>query len=262
MTGAAAPRSSVKGGHPPASPHGPLQSPFDGVWFVRGGVKMPMLLPLRIGRSMTVVRCDDGLTIINSMRLSDEGLRELDALGEVKHVIRIGGFHGRDDGFYRERYGAKVYAVEGQTYVRGMDPKKGKGGVYMEPDEWLDERSVLPIADAKLKLFPSSNPPEAICRLQREGGILVAGDSLQHTPEPDEHFNLLARIMMKRMGFFVPYNVGPGWLQFARPTRADVRSILELDFEHVLPGHGAPVIGSAKEKYRPVIEGELKGCHA
>jgi len=258
MTGVAA-GSSARGGHLPASPHGPLERLFEGVWFVRGGVKMPMFLPMRIGRSMTVVRCEDGLAIINSMRLSEEGLRALDALGDVKHVIRIGGFHGRDDGFYRERYGAKVYAVEGQTYVRGMDPKKP---TFMEPDEWLNAQSALPIADARLKLFPSSNPPEAVCLLEREGGILVAGDTLQHTPEPDEHFSFLAKIMMKKMGFFVPYNVGPGWLQFARPTRADVRSILELNFDHVLPGHGAPVIGDAKRKYRLVIEGELKGCHA
>ena len=220
--------SSLTGGHLPASPHGRFEKLFDGIWFVRGGVKMPMRMPMRIGRSMT--------------------------------VIRIGGFHGRDDAFYRERYGARVYALEGQVYVRGMDISSSD--TFMEPDEWLNEQSTLPIADAKLKLFPSSTPPEAVCLLQREGGILVAGDSLQHTPKPDEYFSFLAKIMMKRMGFFVPYNVGPGWLQFARPTKTDVRSVLELDFEHVLPGHGAPVIGDAKQKYRTVLEGELKGCHA
>lgn len=260
MSREASSESSLTGGHLPASPHGRFEKLFDGIWFVRGGVKMPMRMPMRIGRSMTVVRCDDGLAIINSMRLSDEGLRELDALGTVKHVIRIGGFHGRDDAFYRERYGARVYALEGQVYVRGMDISSSD--TFMEPDEWLNEQSTLPIADAKLKLFPSSTPPEAVCLLQREGGILVAGDSLQHTPKPDEYFSFLAKIMMKRMGFFVPYNVGPGWLQFARPTKTDVRSVLELDFEHVLPGHGAPVIGDAKQKYRTVLEGELKGCHA
>lgn len=211
---------------------------------------------------MTVVRCEDGLALINSMRLSDEGLSELDALGEVKHVIRIGSFHGRDDGFYRDRYGAKIYAVEGQTYARGLDPKKPNLEPFLEPDAWLNEQSTLPIADAKLRVFASSRPPEAVCLLQREGGILVTADSLQHTPKPDEYFNFLAKILMKKMGFFVPYNVGPAWLQFSHTTKADVRSILELEFEHVLPGHGAAVIGDAKAKYRPVVEGELKGCHS
>jgi len=235
---------------------------FDGIWFVQGGVKMPMRMPMRIGRSMTVVRGDDGLTLFNSMRLSDEGLKKLDSLGGVKQVVRLAGFHGRDDGFYRERYGAKVYAVQGQRYVRGLDPKKPNQESYMEPDQWLNEGSALPIADAKLKIFSTSKPPEAVCLLERQGGILIAGDSLQHTPAPDEYYSFLAKIMMKKMGFMKPYNVGPGWLQFAGPTAADVRSILDLDFEHVLPGHGDAVIGGAKEKYRPTIEGELKGCHS
>ena len=78
-------------------------------------------------------------------------------------------------------------------------------------------------------------------------------------PSADAYFNFMAKLVMKRMGFLKPHNVGPGWLQFASPTAADVRSLLELDFEHVLPTHGSPVIGSAKEKYRPAIEGKLKG---
>jgi len=262
MTAAENTRKSVRGGHLPASPHGRLQELFDGIWFVRGGIKMPMRMPMRIGRSMTVVRVDEGLVLLNSMRLTDAGLKELDALGPVKHVIRIAGFHGRDDGFYRERYGAKVYAIEGQSYVRGLGPQKENPETYMKPDVWLNEQSVLPIADAKLKVFSTSSPPEALCLIQRYGGILVAGDALQHTPRPDQYTSFLAKIMMKRMGFFKPYNVGPGWLQFAHPSAADVRSVLDLDFEHVLPAHGDAVIGGAKEKYRPVIEGELKGCHS
>lgn len=260
MGTAAASGRSVKGGHLPAAPHGPFKELFEGIWSVRGGIKMPMFMPMKIGRAMTVVRGDDGLTLFNSMRLSDKGLKELEALGDVKHVVRIAGFHGRDDGFYRERYGARVYAIEGQSYFRGLDPTKAGPEPFLEPDEWLTEASALPIVDAKLKVLTTSNPPEALCLIPRHGGILIAGDALQHIPEPDEFYNFLAKIMMKRMGFMKPYNVGPGWLRFARPTAADVRSLLDLEFEHVLPTHGDPVLGGAKEKYRPTIEGELKGA--
>lgn len=217
-----------------------------------------MRLPMRIGRSMTVLRNEGELTLINSMRLSDEGLEDLEALGPVAHVVRLGGFHGRDDAFYRERFGARVHAIVGQKYTRGMDPKADTP--YLEPDIWLDERSPLPFGDAKLKIFSTSNPPEAVCLVERHGGILVTGDSLQHTPKADEYHSLIAKLAMKRMGFFKPYNVGPGWIRFAKPTASDVRSLLELDFEHVLPGHGEPVVGGAKEKFRATLQGELKGC--
>lgn len=255
-----APQSTTAGRHFPASPHGPLEQVFDRIWFVRGGVRMPMLMPIKIGRSMTVLADDAGsLTLVNSMRLSDRGLSELEGLGKIEHVVRLGGFHGRDDGFYRDRYGARVHAVRGQQYLRGLGKKKAEP--YMEPDEWLSEDSGLPIAGARLKVFASSNPLEAVCLLERDGGILITGDSLQHTPMPDEFYNFPAKIMMKRFGFLKPYNVGPGWLQFAHPSAADVRSIIDLDFDHVLPGHGTAVIGDAKAKYRPALEGELKGCH-
>jgi hypothetical protein len=131
-----------------------LEEVLEGVWFVRGGVKMPMRMPMKIGRAMSIVRGEDGLTLFNSIRLSEEGLAELDSLGEVKHVVRLGGFHGRDDAFYRDRYGAKVHAVEGQRYVRGMDLRKG--APYLKPDEWLTEQSSFPIADARLKVFTTS----------------------------------------------------------------------------------------------------------
>ena len=132
---------------------------------------------------------------------------------------------------------------------------------YMEPDSWLDEKSSLPVPNARLKLFKTANPAEGMLLLNRDGGVLIAGDALQNTPQPDEYVNLPARFMMKKMGFFKPCNVGPGWLQFAKPQASEVRSILDLDFEHVLPAHGQAVIGGAKEKFRPSLEGELKGCH-
>ena len=47
------------------------------------------------------------------MRLSKNGLNELEQLGKVTNALRITGFHGRDDAFYREKFGAKIYALTG-----------------------------------------------------------------------------------------------------------------------------------------------------
>ena len=101
------------GNHPKALAHGKIEKVFDHVFFVKGVAKMPMLLPMKISRSMTVLsdpKTGD-LTLVNSMRLNEEGLRELEKLGSIKNVVRLAGFHGRDDGFYREKYAAKIMAL-------------------------------------------------------------------------------------------------------------------------------------------------------
>jgi hypothetical protein len=248
--------------HLRALPHGGIQTIFPDIFFVKGAMKMPMLMPMKISRSMTVLRDSEtgDLTVVNSMRLSPGGFEALDKLGRFVNVIRLAGFHGRDDGFFRERYGAKIFAIRGQSYTRKLDGKTPAKN-YMVPDVWLDEASPLAISGASLRVLASSTPSEAVLRLEAHGGILIAGDALQHTPAPDEFVNLPARVVMKRMGFYKPHAVGAGWLQFASPTEQDVRSLLDLDFEHVLPAHGDAVIGGAKGLFRPAIEGPLKGCH-
>jgi len=245
--------------HFPALPHDDIQRHFDGIWSVRGAIKLPIALPMTFSRRMTIVRNADGesLTVVNSMRLTDAGHDALDALGKVTHVIRLAGAHGRDDAFYREHYGAQVLAIEGQKYSRGLKPGAEE---FMQPDEALTVDSTLPVADARLHVITSTTPPEGHLLIAREGGVLVSGDVLQNIPPTDPYVGFIAKIAMKRMGFFRPYNIGPGWLKAAKPKAADVRSLLELEFDHVLPGHGEPVLGGAHEKYRPALEGPLEGA--
>lgn len=42
--------------HLPALAHGPIKKLFDNIWFVQGAVKMPMLIPIKISRSMTIIK--------------------------------------------------------------------------------------------------------------------------------------------------------------------------------------------------------------
>jgi len=83
---------------------------------------------------------------------------------------------------------------------------------------------------------------------------VISGDCLQHWAVPDEYFSWLGRTMMKMMGFIKPHNIGPGWLKQCKPPKDQLRAILELPFANVLPAHGAPVIGDARERYRAAIE--------
>ena len=92
-----------------AMKHGSIEQVFENIYIVRGTAAFKKPVPVRFSRNMTVIREGNDLTLINSVRLSEQGLTELDALGQVKHVIRLAGFHGMDDPFYKDRYGGCVF---------------------------------------------------------------------------------------------------------------------------------------------------------
>ncbi len=235
--------------HPPAAPHGSLREVLPDVFFVTGTMAMSVgIVPVRFSRNMTVIREGTRLVLVNSVRLDDAGLAALDALGKVTDVIRLAGFHGMDDPFYAERYGAKVWALAGQSYVSGFDPK---APTYFEAHARLDDE--LPIEGASLYRI-AARVPEGILVLPKHGGIVVSGDSLQNWAATDEYFSLLGNAMMRLGGFLKAHNVGPAWLQNGKPPKGELQGILELPFVNLLPAHGTPVIGGARELYRPAIE--------
>jgi hypothetical protein len=217
---------------------------------VTGTLEMPGALPVRFSRNMTVLREGERLVVVNSVRLGDAGLKALDALGRVTDVIRIAGNHGMDDPFYKDRYGAKVWAVRGQQYRAGFG---GDGDVYFTADAQMDATTELPMAGSRLYVI-DAKPPEGILLLERHGGIAVTGDCLQHWHAPDAYFSFVAKTMMRFMGFIKPHNVGPAWLKQCKPPRDQMRGILDLPFANVLPSHGAEVVGDARARYRPAIE--------
>jgi hypothetical protein len=237
--------------HPPALPHGQIREVLPGIHFVQGTVAMPGPLPVRFSRNMTILREGERLVLVNSLRLDDAGLAALEKLGKVTDVIRLAANHGMDDPFYRARYDAKVWAVEGQRYTAGFDTKAPD--VYLEPDVVMTDKTELPVAGARLYTF-RSEPPEGMLVLERNGGTVVSGDCLQHWAEADAYFSLLGKLMMKMMGFMKPWNIGPGWLKQCKPPKEDLRGILGLEFVNVLTAHGAAVVGEARERYRPAIE--------
>lgn len=243
----------ASGSFAPAFPHGPLEEILPDICFVRGSIKMSPP-PMRFSRNMTALRHDGGLTLVNTVRLDEAGLAALEGFGEVRHVIRIAGFHGMDDRFYADRYGAKVWCVKGMAYAKGFDATKtAPDEGYFQPDVWIDEQTALPVPGASLHII-GGDVPEGVLRLDREGGVVITGDALQNWDRVDPGFNWVAGIIMRLMGFIKAHNVGPGWLKGARPDREALRALLDLSFEHVLPAHGAPVLGGAREKFRPAIE--------
>ena len=213
---------------PPAYPHEPIERIGDDVFMVRGCIAMNRLLTL--SRNMAVVRAGGELTLINPIRLSDEGLRDLDALGPVRHIVRLGSFHGSDDPFYMARYAPVFWSQRG-------------GKRYPAPpvERELREGGDLPFADARLICFSAARHPEAALVLSRGAGVLLTCDALQHYGDYS-HNNLPARLLMPALGFTRTTLIGPLWLKAATPRggtlRADFERLLAAPFDALLAAHG------------------------
>ncbi len=110
----------------PVWPHGDIEEIFQHVFFVTGTNKIQHEgADIQTSRNMAIIRHDSELTLVNTVRLNEEGLRKLEALGRVAHIVRIGAFHGRDDAFYRHRYPeASLWALKGMTYENGLQPDR------------------------------------------------------------------------------------------------------------------------------------------
>lgn len=224
---------------PPALPHGDLEEVFPDVFFVSGAMHTELMgSHWEFSRNMTVVRDGAELTLINSVRLDDGGLQKLESLGRIAHVVRLGALHGRDDGFYRSRYGASLWALPGHPQSDGTGT-----------DQAITEAGPLPFGSARAFVFRTTQLPEAILHLDRAGGILIACDALQNWESPDEHFSDQSRATMAEMGFFQPANFGPLWMQLNQPKAEDFQRLLQLPFRHALCGHGTPLRDRAKEAY-------------
>jgi hypothetical protein len=224
---------------PPALPHGPLAEVFPGVFLVTGAMQTVLMnLPFQFSRNMTVVRDGDALTIINSIRLDDAGLAQLEALGSIDHVVRLGSLHGRDDAFYAARYGAVFWAAPGIADAHGLVAQRD-----LTPD------GAIPFAGCSVFAFRTTRMPECILRVDRAGGILIACDALQNLRAPDEYFSDQSRQRMQDMGFFEPANIGPLWQQINDPKAEDFVRLQALSFRHVISGHGPPLRDSAREAY-------------
>lgn len=225
-------------------PHGSIEEVFPNVFFVTGTMRNEFFGSMwQFSRNMTIVREGDSLTIINSVRLNDEGLASLDALGKVANIVRIGDMHGVDDPFYLDRYKAKFWAIPGMGLQDGL-----------KIDVELKEGGEMPFSDCSFFQFKTVERPEGILRIDREGGIMIACDSLQNWVEPDEFFLEETIKTMQEMNFFTPANLGPAWMMGSKPQADDFKRLKEFPFKHALCGHGRPLKDTAQSEFHATFK--------
>ncbi|MFO0588132.1 MAG: hypothetical protein U0441_11360 [Polyangiaceae bacterium] len=215
----------------PAWPHGRLHPAFPEVFIVVGTNKTHHAgVDIQTSRTMVVVRTDGELTLLNTVRLDDEGLRHLEALGDVRNIVRLGAFHGRDDPFYRDRYGATLWALP------GAEAADSRG-----PDKLLREGAESPLRDGEVFVFSSARFPEAAMLLEREEGILITCDAVQNWTRVDEFFSPQCGELFAAQGLLRPANIPSTWLHACAPSVDDFRRLLALPFRHLISAHGEPL---------------------
>ncbi len=228
---------------PAATPHDPVQALLPDLFWVHGSVELrPGMF---LNRNMAVVRRGSELSLISSVRLSDEGRAALDALGTVTNVVRIGNFHGMDDSYYVHEYGARFWCLPGKQ--ARAEPK---------PAELLSADN-LPFDAAVLHVYEGATFPECAIVLAQDGGVLLTADSLQNWVDWSHCSDGMDK-MSAQMGFSLDMLVGPPWLAAATPEggsiEADFRRLLEHDFDHMLGAHGGFQRGGAKARVAAAID--------
>ena len=68
-----------------------------------------------MNRNMVILRNGRELSLINAVRLFPAEEARLQKLGKVKHVIRLGYYHGVDDRYYVDSYGAEFWCQAGSA---------------------------------------------------------------------------------------------------------------------------------------------------
>jgi hypothetical protein len=231
---------------PPLLPHGKIKRIFDDVFLVSGAnVIMHDGERLQSSRNMVIVRQGHDIILINTIRLNEAALTDLASLGSVKHIIRLGAFHGRDDAFYQDRYGALLWAFPSMEFSHG---------------ERLDRdlsQGALPITNADLFCFTTTQFPEGLIVLHQDNGVLISCDSIKNWTTKDQFFDDKTFALMKESRSVGEALMDQTWLSAMKPSKEEVEQLLSLYFTHLISAHGSVLLNNAKEALKKSF---LKAC--
>lgn len=222
--------------YPPAYPHDEIKSLYPGVYLLHGSIHMGP--GMRMNRNMIILKNGSELTLVNPVRMDERRLAELDRLGDVRHILRLGDFHGLDDAFYLDRYGCEFWAQEGQATYKAPEPTRR-----------ICSSSESPYADSEFFIFETASYPEAALLL-KEHKLLITTDSVQYHADWS-YFSWFTKFVFKLLGFRIGMNIGPPWIKRVTPKggtlQSDFEKLLALDFNSVVAAHGAHMATGAKE---------------
>lgn len=203
-------------------PHDPIEKHAENLWSVSG--KMPG----GNQRRMTIARRSDGkLVLHNAMALTEEEMKELEALGTPAYIVVPNAFHRMDSFIFKQRY-PKADVLCPQT-------ARKKISQVVEVSGHLDE---MP-KDENVELFHLRGMKE------REGALRVKSNGQSALVFNDTLLNVAPT------GGLMGFALGPTgtlsvprftrWmmLQDAAALKAHLQELVASPgLKHVIPGHG------------------------
>lgn len=230
--------------YPTPCVHGELEKISDNVYVVHGSFKMAP--GLRISLTMTILKRDADLTVVNSMRVNSEVEDAIKELGTVKNVVRICSNHGACDEYYIDSFKATYYDIKESVTAEGATKVPATEN-YLE-----DGKAVPGIPDSKVIFVKGLKMPDAMILHPDKGGILIVGDFIQNGRKAPHTTFMYDYVLGKLLGF----NTGvlttpPPFLKLYGKGEdvygPNVPSLLEMEFDTIIPSHGPKMVGGAKD---------------
>lgn len=212
----------------------------EGLWTLQ--VPLRLLGLLQVGTRMTVVRLSSGALLVHSPTRLDAALRaEVDALGEVRHLVAPNLYHHMFVGDWTTAYpSAALHAPAGLRRKRSDLRIDRDLGATPDP-EWGGELTPIPIDGCMLH--------ETVL-VHTATRSLISSDTVENFPEMSDG---PTRAYLKLAGTYG--KVGWPWMLHVlyrdrRAARRSVDRILEQDWDRLLLAHGEVIETGGREALR------------
>ena len=213
----------------PLMDHGNLRELLPGIFELTGSMKLFGLF--KYSRNMHLLNTNDGVILINPVRVSEPTLAEITKIGRINHVYKLGQLHNVDVPFYVERFKPKVWKNKNDPTLPDI-----------QGDYFFEDYDTLPLCGSKVYRFEDSKLAETVLIHPESGGILLSCDAYVNMG-PDPMANFLTKTLSKLLPR--PTYVGPNWVKIAKPSLETLKGILDFEFKNLMTAHGDAIIGDA-----------------
>lgn len=208
---------------------------------------------LSVGTRMTVIRLTSGeLVIISPIQVDDLTIRQLNEVGDVKHIVAPNLYHYLFTSSFKAVYPeAKLWVAPGLESKR---PELPVDQVIEDGSNFLAEVECLLFDGFRTFGLSGPAPLNECIFFHPENHTLVLTDTAFHF---DESFPLVTQLASRVIGGYK--SLSPSVLERLATRETEkvkqaVQTVLAWDFKRVIMAHGTIIENDAKQKFREGYE--------